>query len=238
MIAVLLVAGLAFEAEVARLGAPQPAARRHARATLAAAGEKAIPALQQGLRADDPEVRREVAVLLDHFLERSLKERRDNPAYSIPRNKMTDRLKRWSGARRNLLAQPKLFRHYASAYRGVLANWERPTLADYNGLLRSLGLQVKRTTRAGHDGLEAVFAVHVILQRLVTYKPGLGRKHWTTRWLVRRELLPALRATVHGRGSALSSTEVSLFRQICGHIPDLCDEESARIRQRLLARLR
>ncbi|MHC4135624.1 MAG: hypothetical protein ACYS0K_11635 [Planctomycetota bacterium] len=237
MIAVLLVAGLALEVEVGRLGAPQPAVRRHARAALVAAGEKAIPALHRGLRADDPEVRRGAAALLDHFLDKSLQGRRNNPAYSIPRNKVTEQLKRWPVARLNILGQRRFLEHFAGNYRGVLARWSQPTLADYNGLLRSLSLQVKHTTRAGHEGLRAVFAVHAITTQLVRYRPGLDRNHWTTRWLVRRELLPALRQTVRGHGAGLSVAEVRLFRQICGHITDLCDEESARIRRRLVVRL-
>jgi hypothetical protein len=235
---VLLLAGLAsLEAEVARLGAARPAVRRHARARLEAAGGRAVPALHEGLNAADPEVRREAAALLDRLFDKSLAAGRRNRPYTVPRTKATRQVRRWRNFPAQLLARPGFVQAFGERYVGVLAQWKSPSLADYDGLLRTLGGYLRRIPGAGPDGLEAFFAARAIVAQLNGYAPGLGRTHWTTRWAVRRELLPALRELLRARGAALTRAEADLCQRLCDHVRCLCDEPSVRVHKRLVALL-
>jgi len=238
LIKVLLIAGLAFEAEVARLGAPQPEKRRQARAALVVAGDKAVPALRAGLKATDPEVRRESAGMLDRLLEKTVKAQRKNySVYTIPKNRMTQRVKNWQRrVQIQLIAHGGWIESFESNYTGDLGKWRSPTAGDYTRLLRTLTHHIK-STHAGPTSLESLLACRAIVRKLDQLEPGLGKPHWTMRWTVRRELLPAVRAVVRGRGPALSRVEADMFVRLCKHIEPLCDEPTAKVRKLIVVRL-
>ena len=238
MIKVILIAGLAFEAEVARLGAPQPEKRRQARAALVAGGDKAVPALRKGLKATDPEVRRESAGMLDRLLDKTVKAQRKNYAvYTIPKNRMTDRVKKWQRrVQVQLIAHQGWIQSFESNYTGELGKWRRPTAGDYTRLLRTLTRHIKMT-HTGQTTLESLLACRAIVRKLDDLEPGLGQPHWTMRWTVRRELMPAVREAVRGRGQALSRVEADMFVRLCKHIEPLCDEPTAKVRKLIVIRL-
>ena len=203
-----------------------------------AAGDKAVPALRQGLTAADPEVRREAAAMLDRLFERTVKAQRKNySAYKIPSNRMTKQVKKWPPQMRaQFLAHPGFIKSCESHYTGDLRNWRRPTVGDYTRLLRTLTRYIKHIHTAT-GSLESLFVCRAIVKKLDQLEPGLGKAHWTTRWAVRRELVPAVREAVRGRGPTLAHAEADMFVRLCEHIRPLCDEPTAKVRELIVVRL-
>ena len=241
MIALVLVAGLLFEAEVERLGHPAAQVRYLARVALARAGERAVPALRRGLEAGDPEVRSECARLLDRLALQSLEGERRNEDYIIPTNRMTGQIRKWRrmNVQVQMLMQPRLLRHYEAHYRGVLQRWRNPTLADYNRLLVALAdWMSKVATMGGVDRFEALLAARAIAWRLGTVDSALVNDgHWTTRWLVRRRLLPSIRVALKRRGATMTRSEADLLARVGRHVRPLCDRWGRLLLDRVQRRL-
>lgn len=236
MIRLLLVAGLAMPGLVQRLGDERPEERRSARAALIAAGEEAVPHLARALEAPDAEVRRGAARVLDRIFDRTALSPRRCPDYEIPENKHTHfaRSGRWPA--QLLLERAGQVRALASQFRGILREWEDPARADYNYLLLELARRFRAVaTRDGDDLLIAVFVAEALLWKLERIEPPA---HWSTRWAVRRSLLPALRDLLLFRGERLTVAEGDLHLRVLALVEPLCDPVAGRIRREAVARLK
>ena len=240
MIALLLVAGLSFQSEVARLGDPRHEVRREACRRLLAAGTRAVPELLRALSARDVEVRRGAARILDHHVARGRKGKRNCKPYVIPDNRQTRTFRGGDVVRRQavFLRHQQLMRHYGQHFRGVLAQheWRAPTQTDYNGLLESLARHVRGTVEPeqGRCMLEHVFAVDALSWR-VRLLPV--QAHWAAKWIVRRRVLPDIALAISGRRRALSVTEAGCYRGLLAYLKPLCDPVSEAQRKQLLKRL-
>ena len=243
MLALLLVAGLGLEAEVGKLADPAPHVRARARRVLLKAGARAVPALRAGLAAKDVEARRGAALILDVLVRRSLRDGRKNPAYKIPKNDQVEQLRGLGilpNVRDRILGNRAAARQFAGVFRGVLYSWKDPSLTDYNGLLVSFAEYVARTTTRADNGidvLENLLAADAILWKLEELGTELPGGDWTTLWIVRRNVLTEIHATMARRGKKLSAAETHCYRRALLFLKPLCDECAGSTRTKLVARL-
>jgi len=235
LIVLVLLLGLDFSADVRKLGDPRPHARRQARQVLFEAGDRAVPALLGARASRDPDVRREVDALLDRLFERSLKKCRYRP-YEVPDNKWTRQLRSIANVQSRILDHRAFFTHFERHYRGSLKAWKAPARADYDRLLRTLARHVRRTGECpGPDAVESIFAVHAILWKVEQLAPRFGKRYWTTRWVVQRELLPALRGAFRRRHRTVGGTELDMYRTMIRHVEGF-GHDLRTVRARLAAR--
>ena len=216
LLLVLLAAG-ETPLPIARLGSSDPKIRVLARRAILDKGGKAVPALWSALAHEDIEVRRSVASILDALWRSSTDKRRRNPAYRFP----------FDDAEPSPLAQ-RLFWLRQEDYSGVLSDWTQPSLADYNGLLLSLGRMMRRIPQSPIHYTRASLAC---LQKLAQIGPSM-RTDWRTRWVVWREVLPGLEDAFTSRGKKITDFECGLMIRVLQHVLVLPD---ARIKQKALA---
>ncbi len=245
MIPLLLVAGLSLQSEVAGLGDPRHEVRREACRRLVAAGTRAVPELLRALSAEDVEVRRGAARILDHHVARARKGKRNCKPYVIPDNRQTRTFRGGDVVRRQavFLRHQQLMRHYGQHFRGqhfrgalFQREWRAPTQTDYNGLLESLARHVRGTIEPeqGRCMLEHIFAVDALSWR-VRLVPV--QAHWAAKWIVRRRVLPEIALAISDRGRSLSVTEAGFYRGLLAYLEPLCDPVSEAQRKQLLKRL-
>jgi hypothetical protein len=239
LIALLLVAGPAHDAQVARLADPDPVLRRVARSTLLVAGDRAVPALRRGLRAKDPEVSRASVRLLDRLAWRTLRGKRNNADYELRDNRMTRRLcgdrARARRVRFALLHHPRVRDHYRRHFAGNLDRWRKPSRADVNNLLVALARELEQVVEDRDLILQHLLCADAMSAHLENVAAG---GHWSTGWLVERKVLAALANTMRYRDEALSVMETQVYGDLLRRLPRFCrDRRTALLCRRLGKRL-
>ncbi len=216
LLLVLLAAG-ETNLPIAQLGSSDPETRVQARRAILDKGGKAVPALWSALTHEDIEVRRSVVSILDALWRSSTDKRRRNPAYRFP---FDDAAARPPAQRLGWLRRED--------YSGVLSDWTQPSLADYNGLLLSLGRMMRLIPQSPVD---YTLASRACLRKLAQIGPSM-RADWRTRWVVWREVLPGLEDALTARGEKITDFECGLMIGVLQHAILLPD---AQIKKKALA---